>query len=1064
MAKEALLYVPTAIMAQPIYDRTMSSPNHPNITQMNDGSSYCGLVSNPVIDPINPSICHLNETFIGLTDETDPDLNLLNFNSNPSAYYLEESFNNLTIKNNLQNNIKILHINIRSYSKNQAGLWTYIDNLNSKFHIIALTEIWTNPNNEDLLYRPGYKTFTKSRLNRDGGGVALLVDESFQSELFTSAPDVITAFEWVSVLITPPSSKPFLVGSVYRPPDSDLIKFQTDLEDFMTSLDKYNKTSYLCGDFNLNLLNIDSHYQTNDFLNLMSTHLFRPLISVPTRITATSSTLIDNIFTNSFNTKDYPGVFMTDISDHLPIFAIIDLKTIITSKVKFISYRPTSDNLINGFINTLNNENWSEMIKLKDPDHILESFNNKLFSLYESHFPLITKKARQYKNKMKPWMSPSLIKSCKTKNKLYKTYLTTRTDLALYKYKIYKNKLTTILRKCEKQYYADKLELYKSNLRETWRILKVVLNHQAGNHVNIPLKINETLIDDPNIISNEFNDYFVSIGPKMAESVPLANHNYLHYLNNPLSKSMFLNPVTTDEVNDIILNLKTTKPYDSAELPINIIKKISSLISKPLVYLINQSFVTGIVPKTMKIAVISPIFKAGDIHDKKNYRPISKLTIFSKILERAMHTRLNAFLERNKLLHNNQFGFRKNHSTTHALIEVVDKISEAIDDRKITVGVFLDLSKAFDTIKHDILFSKLAHYGIRGVALDWFKSYFTDRFQQVKYFNSLSKLALIRCGVPQGSILGPLLFLIYINDITTCSNKLTMYLFADDTTVFITNFNYPHLINTINKELMLLSNWLNSNFLSLNTKKSNYIVFTGPRIIILDDHNLTININNNPIERVSQSKFLGILIDEHLSWHPHITLVKNKLAKSIGILKRLKHTLPSRILKTLYNTLMLPHLNYGTILWASGYKTPITPLLLLQKKIIRIIAGQHYLASTINLFPRFNILNIFDLYKLQVASFMYLFHNNYLPTNFSNYFKTNNSIHSHNTRASINLHIESCRTNIRYFTIRMAGPRIWNNLDSCTRASISIHSFKRALKKILLNESNLLMNIFDNHI
>src|SRR6218665_220383 len=208
---------------------------------------------------------------------------------------------------------------------------------------------------------------------------------------------------------------------------------------------------------------------------------------------------------------------------------------------------------------------------------------------------------------------------------------------------------------------------------------------------------------------------------------------------------------------------------------VSIYKEIAVKITEPLVHLINQSFLTGIVPVAMKVASITPLFKAGCPKDVSNYRPISKLPCFSKILERAMHNRLADFLEQNNVLYNKQFGFRKNHSTTFAIVEVVDKISEAMDRRQMTVGVFLDLSKAFDTIRHEILWAKLDHYGIRGLALDWFKSYLTGRTPQVCFSDTRSNLALIRCGVPQGSILGPLLFLLYINDITNSTSNLLFY-------------------------------------------------------------------------------------------------------------------------------------------------------------------------------------------------------------------------------------------------------------------------------------------------
>ena len=1038
-----------------------------------DFCSLCGLRSLPFFfsdldepstrDPIyinltNPtrgtdSLSATTDTFIGISDDTDPDSNLIKLlSSNSSNYFLENAFNNMITTGSLQSAVKILHVNIRSYSKNYSSLWNYLLNIKHKFHIIALTETWTSPDDEYLLAYPGYNTFTKSRHPAmGGGGVALLVDDTFQTEVIEIEANANSPIESLFITTTPPMGKPLIIGSIYRPPKSNMLTTNNDFEKILATLSNQNKSCYLCGDFNMNLLNINTHQYTSDFLNLMSTFLFRPLIHVPTRITNSSSTLIDNIFTNSLSFRECPGVFITDISDHLPIFAILDHQLTPSNKPKFISYRCKSPTAYNSFESDLKNISWKNTLSLTNPDSILESLDTILYGIYNCNFPVITRKARIYKTKLKPWMSSALLKSCKTKNKLYRKYLKSKSTIAYSKYKTYKNKLTTILRNCEKNYYANLLELHKSNLKETWKIIREVLNQPNSKPTNIPLTVNGALVADPITIANEFNNYFASIGPTMAATIPRANLHPSSYLKNPNPNSMFINPVTTNEVIDITLNLKNTKPYNCFELPNHIIKKIAPITAEPVAHLLNQSFQTGIVPSAMKVAIISPIFKSGDQSDLVNYRPISKLTCLSKVMERAMHNRLTDFLDSNNILYNKQFGFRKNHSTTHAIIEVVDKLTETMDQGKATIGVFLDLSKAFDTIKHDILLDKLAHYGVRGTPLDWFKSYLTGRLQQVYYHNTLSNLASILCGVPQGSILGPLLFLIYINDITNCSDKLLMFLFADDTTVFITGSSNANLFTTMNMELNNLGNWFQANLMSLNAKKTNYIIFSSRRRKIPEDNNLNISINSTPIKRVPQIKFLGIIIDEHLTWQPHINIVKNKIAKTIGIIKRLRSTLPKTTLRTLYNSLILPHLNYGNVIWAGGYETSLLPIFLLQKKVVRLISGTGYLAPSSHLFYSLNLLTIFDLYKLQLATLMYHHQNKTLPTIFFSYFTTNATVHDHETRFRHNLRSILCKTNIRYFSVRLAGPRIWNTIDSHTRNLGTSYSFKLTYRKTLLH-------------
>ena len=323
-----------------------------------------------------------------------------------------------------------------------------------------------------------------------------------------------------------------------------------------------------------------------------------------------------------------------------------------------------------------------------------------------------------------------------------------------------------------------------------------------------------------------------------------------------------------------------------------------------------------------------------------------------------MYKRLYDFLIDNKILYEKQLGFRKSHSTSLALIEVIDKISGALDDGNYTLGIFLDLSKAFDTLDHEKLLAKLQHHGIRGVALDWFRSYLSDRHQQVHFAGSFSGLAPILCGVPQGSNLGPLLFLVYINDVINCSSKLNLILFADDTSAFLVGMNFMDLFNCMNQELEQLSMWLHVNLLSLNVKKSNYVLFKTRSKRVLESSIPIIRIDNTELCRATNVKFLGVIINENLSWHMHIELVTNKVSKVIGIISKVKWLLPASTLKLLYTGLVLPYLNYCNVVWAGGYRTKLKPLLLLQKRAVRVICGVHYLTKSASLFKSLKLLTM----------------------------------------------------------------------------------------------------------
>src|SRR6218665_419858 len=409
------------------------------------------------------------------------------------------------------------------------------------------------------------------------------------------------------------------------------------------------------------------------------------------------------------------------------------------------------------------------------------------------------------------------------------------------------------------------------------------------------------------------------------------------------------------------------------------------------------------------------------------------------------------FLNNNNILYDRQFGFRKNYSTNLALIEVIDKTTKTMDDRGCTLGVFLDLSKAFDTIDYNILFDKLQHYGIRGLALEWFKSYLTDRYQQVSYAGVVSSSLPLHLGVPQGSILGPLLFLIYINDIINCSSILQLVLFADDTSAFIIGLNYVDLFQIMNEALSKLSRWFQVNKLSLNITKSNYMIFKSKKSHNLDFSNLNLLIDNTQLARVSKVKFLGVIIDEHLTWKPHIEHVKSKVTKIVGVMYRLKGSLPKHSLRLLYTALLSPYLHYCTVVWAGGHLNTLKTIHVLQKRAIRIICGAHYLAESAPLFKSLGLLKIHDSYKFQLAILMYQHYTGTLPHLFKAYFVTHVETHSYNTRHKLNYRYEVARTNVRYFSVKIAGPKLWNSISASIRDSRSQTTFTNAYKSFLLD-------------
>ena len=650
----------------------------------------------------------------------------------------------------------------------------------------------------------------------------------------------------------------------------------------------------------------------------------------------------------------------------------------------------------------------------------------------------------KYKHKKNPWMTQGIMISIKYRDRLFRRLRKTpadslehahlKTNLATYNGIIKKS-----IRQAKASYYQTTFTNAHNDPKQTWKHINAILNRTSSDDSLPPgITLNGRKISNKQMIVNSFNEHFASIGKKLTNSLgDNQNNSFESYLTDNVSSNFSFQQIDCQTVSKIIdqLACKTTTAADG--ISTKLLKNIRDQISEPLCHILNQSFYAGIFPDALKVARVKALFKKGDRCDLNNYRPISILPSLSKVFEKAMLKQMSEYFTHNDLFFNGQYGFREKHSTELAALELVDRISKAMDAGLTPFSIFIDLSKAFDCLNHEILISKLRFYGIQNSALTLIQSYLQNRKQFVQSEDLKSDTANLDTGVPQGSILGPFLFLVFMNDFHHSTSRFQMVNYADDTTLLsnISSFSSVLSGGSVGAELERVNDWLLANKMCINVKKTKLMYFS-PRSKQINFPD--VSLNGVVVEVVEDFNYLGIVLDKHLTWQKHVDSVHSKLSKVCGILAKIKHLVPQTTLKTIYNSLMACRLHYGILVWGKSSNK----LFKIQKKAIRIITNSSFNAHTEPLFKSNNILKVNDLRKLHELKFFFKFHHNTLPSYFLNGFiEFNDAHHAYATRHHGNLATplfrhEYFRNNLRYCIVGTI-----NNCPPEIKDKIFTHSF-----------------------
>jgi len=902
-------------------------------------------------------------------------------------------------------------------------------------------------------YIEGYNKFVQDRiynknsvLKHKGSGLITFLNNSFSrvktcSTLCKSTLD----FECLTLEVIDKNTK-YLFMNAYRSPSGNFNKF---LENFGETLELASNfkdfKTFVFGDLNVNLYNPSSS-KCRDYLSCIFSNGFLPMISRATHFAGERATCIDHILCNDTSDVKSSYILRVNISHHLPVCINLNIGSIDGLRENKKPRIKINDYLVNKFIDDL---------RVIDSNINVDCTAEECFSVFIEEFKNSYDKCfiesnsdnsgGKYKQVLrKDWITIGLAKSCATKQDLYENFKADRNKYNWDLYIDYSRKLDRLKNKAKFDYYCRKFDENKDDLKKTWRLINNLLGRK---------RFNKLLTFPEEDAAHNFNKYFTSVASDLVKnSYPneTQDGSFYKYLGNfNIDENSCLKNVIFDE-KDILYFISNLSNSKTTYFAPKVLKLVSRNLSNILCKLFNKCASEGYFPKELKVAKVIPLFKnKGDINDIGNYRPISMLPVFSKIFEKLIHKTITEHLDSNNILNDSQYGFRKKRSTLHALLDATENIYKSVDKKLFTLGIFIDYSRAFDVIDHSILLKKLSHYGIRGKILELLECYLSNRKQYVSYGGKESTLMTVKCGVPQGSVLGPLLFIIFVNDIINISKLASFILFADDLNIFVAHTCRSTAYTVANQILIELYNYCVSNRLIINFSKCCFIEFGNSSIDSRQHFHL--GILNNQFKKVEKCKFLGVCINSSLNWNDQIDQVICQVSKSCGTMFRTRLHVPRKILRSIYLALIQPYLLYCIALWGSSFNSDkLNKLFILQKKCVRIVAGKTtkvngIFAHTKPIFRSLNILTVFNLYTYFTATETMKIISTGSPVHLRNNFQV--------SERSVRLLIPKFEhESLKRISFTYNGSKIINHLLNCDIPyyGLSISVFKSRLKIHLL--------------